>query len=146
MARQPAVDPAKQRIAWTIIAQSRYDQGEFEKAEPAFIRARDLASGDDKLRSDLTERLARVAQDVQHHLLQLVGVAENHWQVGLIFFGQCNVTRAQIVTDDVDPRIGEIDATQSNSGARSSGRLRRRSIHTVIAIIEPPGSKSSIKA
>src|SRR6202012_3239487 len=27
LARQPAVDSAKQRIAWTIIAQSHYDQG-----------------------------------------------------------------------------------------------------------------------
>lgn len=58
LARQPPVDVAKQRIAWTIIAQSHFDQNEFDKAEPAFIKARELAGPDDKLRNDLTERLA----------------------------------------------------------------------------------------
>jgi len=58
LARQPPVDVPKQRIAWTIIAQSHFDQGEFDKAEPAFIKARELAGGDEKLRTDLTERLA----------------------------------------------------------------------------------------
>ncbi|HKT74218.1 MAG TPA: tetratricopeptide repeat protein [Steroidobacteraceae bacterium] len=58
LARQPPVDTAKQRIAWTIAAQSHFDQGEFEQAEPAFLEARDLAGTDEKLRSDLTERLA----------------------------------------------------------------------------------------
>ncbi len=58
IARQPPVDQAKQRIAWTITAQSRFDQNEFDKAEPAFIKARELAGTDQKLRDDLTERLA----------------------------------------------------------------------------------------
>ncbi len=58
LARQPPVDPAKQRIAWTIIAQSYYDQGDYAKAEPAFVQARELAGTDEKMRTDLTERLA----------------------------------------------------------------------------------------
>jgi cellulose synthase operon protein C len=58
LARQPPVEVAKQRIAWTIIAQSHFDQGEFDKAEPAFLKARELVGADDKMRSDLTERLA----------------------------------------------------------------------------------------
>jgi cellulose synthase operon protein C len=58
LARQPPVDVPKQRIAWTIIAQANFDQGEYAKAEPAFEHARDLAAGDDKMRSDLSERLA----------------------------------------------------------------------------------------
>jgi cellulose synthase operon protein C len=58
LARTPPVDPAKQRIAWTIIAQSCYDQGDYAQAEPAFVQARALAGNDDKLRADLTERLA----------------------------------------------------------------------------------------
>jgi tetratricopeptide (TPR) repeat protein len=58
LARQPPVDAAKQRIAWTIIAQAHFDQGEYDKAEPAYIHARDLAGNDDKMRADLTERLA----------------------------------------------------------------------------------------
>jgi hypothetical protein len=58
LARQPPVDPAKQRIAWTIIGQSYFDQGQYAKAEPAYLQARQLAGGDEKQRSDLTERLA----------------------------------------------------------------------------------------
>ena len=58
LARQPPVDVPKQRIAWTIIAQAHFDQGEYDQAEPAYGHARELAGGDDKLRTDLTERLA----------------------------------------------------------------------------------------
>ncbi len=58
LARQPPVDAAKQRIGWTIIAQSHFDQGEYAKAEPAFVQARALAGDDPKMRADLTERLA----------------------------------------------------------------------------------------
>jgi tetratricopeptide (TPR) repeat protein len=58
LARQPPVEPAKQRIAWTIIGQSYFDQGQYAKAEPAYLQARQLAGGDEKQRSDLTERLA----------------------------------------------------------------------------------------
>jgi len=58
LARQPPVDSAKQRIAWTIIAQSYFDQGQYAQAEPAYSQARALVGNDDKLRADLTERLA----------------------------------------------------------------------------------------
>jgi cellulose synthase operon protein C len=58
LARQPPVDVAKQRIAWTIIAQSYSDQGDYAKAEPAFVQARELSGTDEKMRADLTERLA----------------------------------------------------------------------------------------
>jgi len=58
LARSPPVDAAKQRIAWTIIGQSNFDAGNFAAAEPAFGTARELAGNDEKMRSDLTERLA----------------------------------------------------------------------------------------
>jgi len=58
LARTPPVDAAKQRIAWTIIAQAHFDGGEYAQAEPAFVQARALAGGDEKMRADLTERLA----------------------------------------------------------------------------------------
>lgn len=58
LARQPPVDNSKQRIAWTIIAQSHFDQGDYAQAEPAYVHARALAGNDDKMRADLTERLA----------------------------------------------------------------------------------------
>jgi tetratricopeptide (TPR) repeat protein len=58
LARLPPVDSAKQRIAWTIIAQAHFDSGEYAQAEPAYSQARALAGSDEKLRTDLTERLA----------------------------------------------------------------------------------------
>ncbi len=58
LARQPPVDAARQRIAWTIVAQSNFDQGNYAQAEPAFAKARDLSGNDEKLRNDLSERLA----------------------------------------------------------------------------------------
>lgn len=58
LARNPPVDEAKQRIAWTVVAQSHYDLGQYDKAEPAFAEARERARSDEKLRADLTERLA----------------------------------------------------------------------------------------
>lgn len=58
LARQPPVDIAKQRIAWTIIGQSHFDLGAFDKAEVAYVNARTLTPADDPLRADLTERLA----------------------------------------------------------------------------------------
>jgi tetratricopeptide (TPR) repeat protein len=58
LARQPPVDVAKQRIAWTVIARSHYEQNEFDKAEPAFVKARELVGDDAKMRTDLTEGLA----------------------------------------------------------------------------------------
>jgi len=57
LARQPPVDQPKQRIAWTIIGQSHFDMGAYDRAEPAFIQARSLAD-DEAMRADLTERLA----------------------------------------------------------------------------------------
>jgi tetratricopeptide (TPR) repeat protein len=58
LARQPPVDAPKQRIAWTIVAQSNFDLGAYDKAEPAYLRARELAGTDEKMRTDLTERIA----------------------------------------------------------------------------------------
>jgi cellulose synthase operon protein C len=58
LARQPPVDAAKQRIAWTITAESEFSSGAYDKAEGAFVKARELAGADAKLRADLTERLA----------------------------------------------------------------------------------------
>ena len=58
LARQPPVEVAKQRIAWTVIARAHYEQNEFDKAEPAFVKARELVGDDAKMRTDLTEGLA----------------------------------------------------------------------------------------
>jgi tetratricopeptide (TPR) repeat protein len=59
LARQPPVDAPKQRIAWTIIGQASFDQGQFDKAEKAYLQARNIAATDPKMRNDLTERIAQ---------------------------------------------------------------------------------------
>jgi cellulose synthase operon protein C len=58
LAKQPAVEPPKQRIAWTIIGQSQYDLAAYDKAEAAYVKARELVPASDPLRADLTERIA----------------------------------------------------------------------------------------
>ena len=58
LAREPPVDAGKQRIAWTIIAESQFSAGAYDQAEAAFLKARDLSGTDAKLKNDLTERLA----------------------------------------------------------------------------------------
>src|SRR5579862_2164985 len=58
LARTPPVDIAQQRIAWNIIAQSQFDQGAFDKAEPAYQHALSLAPPGTAEHADLTERLA----------------------------------------------------------------------------------------
>jgi tetratricopeptide (TPR) repeat protein len=61
LARQPPVDVPKQRIAWTIIGQSNFDQGNFAEAETAYVKARDLAGTDPAMKADLNERVAAAA-------------------------------------------------------------------------------------
>jgi tetratricopeptide (TPR) repeat protein len=58
LARNPPVDAAKQRIGWTIIGQSRFDQAEYSPAETAFQRALMLIPAGTPEHADLTERLA----------------------------------------------------------------------------------------
>jgi cellulose synthase operon protein C len=58
LARQPAVDAAKQRIAWTVIGNSNFDQGFFDKAETAYSHAQTLMPANDPERPVIVERLA----------------------------------------------------------------------------------------
>jgi len=58
LARQPAVDVAKQRIAWTVIGNSNFDQGVFDKAETAYTHAQALMPPNDPERGVIVERLA----------------------------------------------------------------------------------------
>jgi tetratricopeptide (TPR) repeat protein len=58
LARQPAVDVAKQRIAWTVIGNSNFDQGVFDKAEAAYTHAQALMPPNDPERGVIVERLA----------------------------------------------------------------------------------------
>lgn len=58
LAREPPVDVLKQRIAWTVIANSNFDQGNFDKAEAAYNSAQALMPANDPERSAIVERLA----------------------------------------------------------------------------------------
>jgi tetratricopeptide (TPR) repeat protein len=58
LAKQPPVEPAKQRIAWTVIGNSNFDQGVFDKAEVAYTHAQTLMPANDPERSAIVERLA----------------------------------------------------------------------------------------
>jgi tetratricopeptide (TPR) repeat protein len=58
LAKQPAVDAAKQRVAWTVIANSNFDQGVFDKAETGYTHAQALMAPNDPERPVIVERLA----------------------------------------------------------------------------------------
>jgi tetratricopeptide (TPR) repeat protein len=58
LARQPPVDPEQQRIAWTVIANSNFEQGAYDKAETAYSNAQALMPPNDPERPAIVERLA----------------------------------------------------------------------------------------
>jgi cellulose synthase operon protein C len=58
LAKQPPVDVAKQRIAWTVIGNSNFDQGVFDKAEAAYTHAQAVMPPNDPERAVIVERLA----------------------------------------------------------------------------------------
>ena len=58
LARQPPVDAAKQRTAWTVIANSEFEQGEFAQAEMGYNSAQALMAPNDPERPVIVERLA----------------------------------------------------------------------------------------
>jgi TolA-binding protein len=58
LARQPPVEAAKQRLAWTVIGNSNFDQNIFDKAENAYVKAQALLPANDPERGAITERLA----------------------------------------------------------------------------------------
>ncbi|HVW71262.1 MAG TPA: tetratricopeptide repeat protein [Steroidobacteraceae bacterium] len=87
LARQPPVDVAKKRIAWTIIARAHFDLNEFDKAEPAFVNARELAGTDEKLRADLTEGLAASVYkqgEAKQKAGDSAGAVEDYLRVGRV--------------------------------------------------------------
>ncbi len=58
LARQPPVDPPKARVAWTVIGNTNFDQGAFDKAEAAYTHAQALMPANDPERPVIVERLA----------------------------------------------------------------------------------------
>jgi tetratricopeptide (TPR) repeat protein len=58
LAREPPVDATKRRVAWTVIGNSNFDQGLFDKAETAYSHAQALMPANDPERPAVVERLA----------------------------------------------------------------------------------------
>jgi cellulose synthase operon protein C len=58
LAKSPPVDVAKQRIAWTVIGNSNFEQGVFDQAETAYTHAQGLMPPNDPERGAIVERLA----------------------------------------------------------------------------------------
>jgi tetratricopeptide (TPR) repeat protein len=58
LARRPAVDVEKQRTAWTVIANGRFELGEFDKAEGAYLQVQTLLAPNDPQRAAIDERVA----------------------------------------------------------------------------------------
>ncbi len=58
LSRRPAVDIDKQRTAWTVIANSQFELGQFEKAEGAYLQVQTLLPSSDPQRPVIDERLA----------------------------------------------------------------------------------------
>ena len=58
LAKQPPVDLEKQRVAWTVIGNSNFDQGVFDKAEAAYTHAQAVMPPNDPERAVIVDRLA----------------------------------------------------------------------------------------
>src|SRR3984885_4058942 len=58
LARQPPVDATQQRVTWTVIGNSNFDQGVYDKAETAYTHAQTLMPANDPERPVIVERLA----------------------------------------------------------------------------------------
>ncbi len=58
LAKQPPVDLEKQRVAWTVIGNSNFDQGVFDKAEAAYTHAQTVMPPNDPERAVIVDRLA----------------------------------------------------------------------------------------
>jgi tetratricopeptide (TPR) repeat protein len=56
--RQPPASASQQRIAWTVIANSNFEQGNFAKAEAGYNNAQALMAPNDPERAVIVERLA----------------------------------------------------------------------------------------
>jgi tetratricopeptide (TPR) repeat protein len=58
LALQPAATPDQRRVAWTIVAHTSFEAGQFDRAEKAYGEVLALAPANDPARTELTERLA----------------------------------------------------------------------------------------
>jgi cellulose synthase operon protein C len=110
LARQPPVDAAKQRISWTIIAQTRFDAGDFAHAEPAFASALAQTTPQQTEHADLTERLAATIYkqaEAKRTAGDNAGAADDFLRVG-----QLTPTSKAVVTAQYDAAAALINSKQ----------------------------------
>jgi cellulose synthase operon protein C len=55
---KPAAAPAQRRVAWTVLAHTAFERGEFNRAEHAYGEVLGLIADNDPARKELTERVA----------------------------------------------------------------------------------------
>lgn len=58
LALQPPASDAQRRVAWTVVAHTAFEQGEFAQAEAGYREVLALVPANDKARGELNERLA----------------------------------------------------------------------------------------
>jgi len=120
LARTPPVTAAQQRIAWTIVGQVHFNQGEFAPAENAFTHALAAAAPNDPERSDITERLAATVYkqaDAKRTAGDQAGAAQDFLRVGKLAPGSKITATAQydaaaslIVAQQWDQAIAVLEA------------------------------------
>jgi tetratricopeptide (TPR) repeat protein len=120
LARTPPVDAAKQRIAWTIVGQVSFNQGDYPQAENAFTHALAAAAANDPERGDITERLAAAVYkqaDAKRTAGDQAGAAQDFLRVGRIAPGskvvatsQYDAAAALINTQQWDQAIAVLEA------------------------------------
>ncbi|HEY6452442.1 MAG TPA: tetratricopeptide repeat protein [Steroidobacteraceae bacterium] len=110
LARNPPVDTAKQRIAWTIVGQVSFNQADYVQAEGAFTHALAAAAANDPERADITERLAAAVYkqgDAKRSAGDQAGAAQDFLRVARIAPGS-----KVIVTSQYDAAAALISAQQ----------------------------------
>ncbi len=120
LARQPPVDGAKQRIGWTIIGQSQFDQGAYAQAEQAYASALALTAAAAPEHADITERLAaavyrqgearRQAGDVSGAADDFLRVARTAPGSKIVATAQYDAAAALISTQQWDRAIQVLEA------------------------------------
>ncbi len=123
LARTPSVDAAKQRIAWTIIGQVNFNQGDLPQAENAFTHALAVAAANDPERGDITERLAAAVYkqgESKRSAGDQAGAAEDFLRVARVAPGS-----KVIATSQFDAAAALINAEQWNHAIEVLEAYRR---------------------
>ncbi|MFI4865828.1 MAG: tetratricopeptide repeat protein [Steroidobacterales bacterium] len=123
LARTPGVDAAKQRIAWTIVGQVSFNQGDFAQAENAFTHALATAAANDPERGDITERLAAAVYkqgEAKRAAGDQAGAAEDFLRVAHVAPGS-----QVIATSQYDAAAALINAQQWNRAIEVLEAYRR---------------------